>query len=406
MPEPPGRDLHISAFRQPAIARGLLQRLREAAETLERPIRLMEVCGTHTMAIYRSGIRSVLPESVRLISGPGCPVCVSGARYVEQALHLARQPEVIICTFGDMMRVPGASGSLQTARAAGADVRIVYSPLDALQIARDNPERTVIFLAVGFETTAPGIGATVLQAAQHGIHNFLLHGALKTIPEAMLLLVSDPDLGIDGFLCPGHVSVIIGSDAYAEIVRRAGASCVIAGFEPLDILAGLLELTRHCAAGAPALRNLYPRAVRPEGNPRAQAILEQVFEPCTAEWRGIGSIPHSGLKLNSSFARFDATSRFDLDIPAPPEAKGCRCGDVLKGICLPEDCPLMGAHCSPANPIGACMVSSEGSCAAYYRYAYRERTTTRRADRAQDQAPGAQRPAAKTSAQPQPAQGN
>ncbi|MBW2526829.1 MAG: hydrogenase formation protein HypD [Deltaproteobacteria bacterium] len=336
----------------------------------------MEVCGTHTMAAARSGLRTVLPSQLRLISGPGCPVCVTEVGYVDHALALARRNEVIIATFGDLVRVPGsaplerreAPPTLSLARAEGCDVRVVYSPRDALALATAEPRREVVFLGVGFETTAPALAAAVAAAAAARIDNFSMLLAAKTIPEALAQLAAAPDVALDGLLCPGHVSVILGPEAYEPVVSRFGLPCAIAGFEPLEMLRGLKELVEQVVSGQPRVANCYPGAVRPGGNPKARALVDRVFEPCDARWRGLGTIPGSGLEFRPDYRRLDASRRFDVELPEPVEPRGCRCGDVLRGLLDPIDCGLFGTHCTPEAPRGACMVSSEGSCAARYHY--------------------------------------
>jgi hydrogenase expression/formation protein HypD len=336
-----------------------------------RPLTFMEVCGTHTMAAAKCGLRTLLPAGIRLISGPGCPVCVTPVGFVDQALALAGDPAITITTFGDLLRVPGSMHtetprSLMHAKAEGADVRIVYSPLDALELARTHRDRQVVFLGVGFETTAPAIAAAVLSARDEGLANFAVLSAHKTIPEAMTILASAPELGLDGFMCPGHVSLVLGSEVYTPLAAR-GLACAVAGFEPVEMLRALVSLVAQVAAGKPRVDNCYP-AVRAAGNARARAVLEQVFEPCDSAWRGLGVIPHSGLALRQDFAAFDAARRFVIAVREPKEPAGCRCGDVLRGILDPASCPLFGRLCTPESPQGACMVSSEGSCAARYLY--------------------------------------
>ncbi len=357
--------------------RSLASRLAELGQRSDRTLKFMEVCGTHTMAAARSGLRSLLPANVRLISGPGCPVCVTPVGYVDHALALAARPEVIVATFGDLMRVPGSAPagearnppSLARARAAGADVRTVYSPADALRLARDNPERVVVFLGVGFETTTPTIAAALLAAEKQAVTNFTVLSANKTVPIAMEVLAGADDLGLDGFLCPGHVSIIIGPEPYSPLVDRFGVACAIAGFEPAEIVAGVESLVDQVLSGRPAVDNTYASVVRPGGNERARALVEQVFEPCDSVWRGVGLIPGTGLQIVERLAGFDAARRFDVDLPEPVEPPGCRCGEVLRGVIEPSECPLFGRVCTPQNPRGACMVSSEGSCAASYLYA-------------------------------------
>jgi hydrogenase expression/formation protein HypD len=351
----------------------------------ERPdgtVRIMEVCGTHTMSIARFGIRSLLPEWVTLISGPGCPVCVTPASIVDAAVEIAGRPRAAVVTFGDMMRVPGSGRSLEVARAGGADVRVVYSALDAAAMAEREPDTRFVFVSVGFETTTPGIALAVMEAERRAIGNLSFLAANRLVVPAMEALCRSGDVAIDGFLCPGHVSVIIGSDAYRGIVRDFGIPCVVSGFEPVDILVAILALLRQIAKRRRGegieVGNAYGRAVSTRGNPRAMEIMMKVFETVDAEWRGIGVIPRSGLALRGAHAGMDAVSVFEdeMETPAPREQKvgpvgmpaGCRCGEVLRGVLVPPECPLFGKRCVPENPVGPCMVSSEGSCAAWYKY--------------------------------------
>lgn len=359
---------YSSEYRDPLLAKALLAAIRQSASSCQRPITLMEVCGTHTMSIYQHGIRQLLPESVRLISGPGCPVCVTPIRYVDQALAYARRPETIVATFGDMVRVPGSTGNLQREKANGADVRIVYSPLDAVAIAEKNPHKTLVFLGVGFETTAPTVAGSLLTAQQRGLQNFFVLCAHKTMLAPMAALTSDPELQVDGYLCPAHVSAVIGSDAYHPLAEHYAVPCVITGFEPLDMLRGIQMLVQQVLAGEAKVECEYSRIVKPEGNLKAQAMLAQVFEPCDAQWRGLGMIPASGLRLRTAYQMFDAERMLPLEVPPLKEHQGCRCGDILKGKLMPGDCPLFRTLCTPEEPVGACMVSSEGTCAAEYKY--------------------------------------
>jgi len=340
----------------------------EIGRRVERPVRIMEVCGTHTMAIFRHGIRSLLPEGIKLLSGPGCPVCVTPTSHIDAFLAAADLDRVTIATFGDLIRVPGTGRSLAGARAQGARVEIVYSPMDALTLAQREPERTVVFPAIGFETTVPTIAATILQAERLGVANFLIIGANKTMPGALAALMADQELQVDGLLCPGHVSAIIGSGAYRPLAERYRLACAVAGFEPADILAGLLSLIRQINQGRPGVENCYTRAVSEEGNLRAQHLIDQVFEPADSEWRGLGTIPGSGLVLREQYRRFDGMVQLGIAVQPAPEPKGCRCGEILKGRMLPPECPLYGKACTPLQPVGPCMVSNEGTCAAYYRY--------------------------------------
>ncbi|MDD2463541.1 MAG: hydrogenase formation protein HypD [Desulfobulbus sp.] len=359
-------------FRSKAVTSPLVE---EIGRSLEKPLRIMEVCGTHTMSIFRHGIRSLLPAGITLLSGPGCPVCVTPAGHIDAFLAAAERSEVTIATFGDLIRVPGSHGSLAAARAQGARVEIVYSPIDALMMAQKEPERIVLFPAIGFETTAPTIAATILQAERLGIENFVIIAACKTMPHALETLMVDPDLHIDGLLCPGHVSAIIGSDAYLPFAERHHLACAVAGFEPADILAGLLSLMRQINRGEPRVENCYTRAVTSEGNKNAQKLMNQVFQAADSPWRGLGTIPGSGLVLRPQYQRFDAMIRLGLTVQPTLEPKGCRCGEILKGRLLPPDCPLYGTACTPLNPVGPCMVSNEGTCAAYYRYSGQKRRT-------------------------------
>lgn len=345
----------------------IIARIARATEAIGRPVRIMEVCGTHTHAIGRGGLRAVLPKGIALISGPGCPVCVTSQRDVERMLLLADRGDVTVCTFGDMIRVPGVTTSLERRRAMGADVRVVYSPTDALELAASRPEREVVFLGVGFETTAPGIAATVLQAQSRGIANYSVYACHKLIVPAMEAVLSEGSR-IDGFLTPGHVSVIIGPEAYEALSRTHGIPCVATGFEPTDVLEGIAQLAEHVRDGRPGSFVQYRRAVRPGGNRRAWDTLMRVFAIADAEWRGLGNIPESGLAFRPEFAAYDAVTRFDLPEVEPVSLAGCRCGDVLKGAIEPQECPHFGRPCTPRNPLGPCMVSSEGSCAARYKY--------------------------------------
>lgn len=357
--------MDLSGFRDPAIARSLIEALHETATT---PVKLMEVCGTHTVAIARNGLRDVMPETITLLSGPGCPVCVTSNSDIDTSIELARQPGVIAATFGDMMKVPGSYSSLAREKADGRDVRIVYSPLDALELARKNPDKTVAFIGVGFETTVPVIAAAILRAAEEGLENFTVQSAHKTVPVALGALVNDPDVQIGGFILPGHVSVIIGTEPYRFLSEEYHVPSVITGFEPIDVLQGVLMLVKQIAEGRSEVEIGYTRGVQPQGNQTAIEMIDRVFEPCDAEWRGIGVIPGTGLAIRSEFAAHDALVRVPVNPPEPRDHKGCQCGEVLRGVTLPFQCKLFGRACTPEHPIGPCMVSSEGSCAAYYRY--------------------------------------
>ncbi|MBT8342221.1 MAG: hydrogenase formation protein HypD [Desulfatitalea sp.] len=356
---------YACAFQDAGIAGHLVHRIAQAANN---PIRIMEVCGTHTMALFRHGIRSLLPRTITMLSGPGCPVCVTEQTDIDRCIALARQKDVVVATFGDLMRVPGSTASLQMAKAAGADVRVVYSAMDAVNLARRQTGRIVAFLGIGFETTAPTVGGAILAAEQLDLPNFCVLSAHKTVPPALETLMAYPGTTIDGFLLPGHVSIISGVRAYRRWFGRCQIPSVVAGFEPIDLLQGILALVRQIQADAPALENAYGRAVTENGNTAAQEVLARVFEPVDARWRGMGTIANSGLAIRSAYARFDAARRFDLAVTPLPPTKGCICGDILTGVKTPRHCPLFGSTCTPATPVGPCMVSSEGTCAAYYSY--------------------------------------
>ncbi len=331
-------------------------------------IRLMEVCGTHTMAISASGIRRAVDPRLKLLSGPGCPVCVTTDAEIDTACLLAERQELVLVTFGDMMRVPGSNGSLAEAKAWGADIRVVYSPQDGLKMAMAEPGREFVFLGVGFETTAPTVAATVLAAAERRVGNFSVLTMFKLIPPALDFIASAKKMKIDGFILPGHVSTVIGSKPYEFLVRRFGLPCCITGFEPADILEGILLLLEQMERGA-ELAIQYRRSVKPEGNRIAQQLIDDIFEVTDAEWRGIGRIRNSGLRLKPDWQNFDARLRFGLRSARPSRpASGCRCGEVLLGLLTPPECRFFGRVCTPEAPKGPCMVSSEGACAAYYRY--------------------------------------
>lgn len=347
------------------------QYLAEINELSARPFTIMEVCGTHTVAIAKHGIRELLPENIRLISGPGCPVCVTDSSDIDRFLYLASLPNVITTTFGDMIRVPGTEKNLQVLRGDGADIRVVYSTLDALEIARQNPDKEVVFLGVGFETTAPTVALSLEMARREGISNYSVLAIHKLVPPALHLLAEDPDLVVDAFLDPGHACTIIGTAPIEFMASQYGKPGVVTGFEPLDILEGILMLLRQRSEGRSEIEIQYKRVVRKEGNQEAQASIERVFEPIDAMWRGIGVIPNSGLGIRAEYAEWDASRKFNLPIFATAETPGCKCGEVLKGLIYPTQCPLFGKSCTPLKPIGPCMVSAEGSCAAYYRYAQR-----------------------------------
>ena len=361
---------YSAEFRSRPLVQGLAQRIAQLTAGLRQPLVFMEVCGTHTMAIYQYGLRSLLPPQVKLISGPGCPVCVTPVDYVDRAVAYAKRPQTIVASFGDMLRVPGSSSSLMQERAKGADVRIVYSSLDAVALAAKHPERQVVFLGVGFETTAPTVAASILSAAAQGLKNYFVLAANKTIPVPMQVLSADPELAIDGYLCPAHVSTVIGGDAYRFLAEEHGVPCVVTGFEPADILQGLAMLVEQKVEGRSTVEIQYRRFVTPKGNHKALLLLAEVFTPVDSNWRGIGMIPQSGLAIADKYAAFDAEKMLSVEVEESREAEGCLCGEVLKGKVAPCDCPLFGTVCTPEDPVGACMVSSEGSCAAAYKYGH------------------------------------
>lgn len=348
--------------------KNVVERIKDLAGTINRPIKLMEVCGTHTVAIFRFGVRDVLPKEIKMLSGPGCPVCVTPIKDVDAAIAISNLDNCILTTFGDMMRVPGSKHSLYHAQAEGARIRIVYSPMDALKIAVENGDKNVVFFATGFETTSPSIAGTLSEAERNGIKNFTIYSAHKLVPPALRALLSSPDLKIDGFLLPGHVTTIIGTAPYEFIATDYRIPSVVAGFEGEDILQAIMMLLEQMAAGRAEVEIQYTRVVKKEGNRKAMALINEYFEPCDANWRGIGVIPGSGLKLREEMRHRDASRVFSFDIPDAPEPKGCQCGLVLQGVKIPTDCGLFGKACTPEHPVGACMVSTEGSCAAYYKY--------------------------------------
>jgi len=352
----------------------LLAEIQRLAASLGE-VRLMEVCGTHTVALFRTGVKGQLPANVQLLSGPGCPVCVTSQGYLDAACAAASLPGVTVCTYGDMVRVPGRHGSLAEQRARGASVRVVYSARDALAHALAHPETQVVFLGVGFETTAPITALVVREAAARGVANFTVFPCHKLVIPALQTLLADPTSRLDGFLCPGHVSVIIGADPFRPIARDFRKPCVIAGFETSQLLLGVRGLLRQLAEGASEVDNVYGVAVRPQGNPIARECVEEVFEVADSAWRALGTLPASGLALRQKYRAFDAVQRHHLEVGPDYEAPGCRCGDVIQGKLAPAQCPLFGRPCTPAKPIGPCMVSSEGTCAAWYKYGGLKRET-------------------------------
>ena len=348
-----------------------VQKLLAAIEALPLgETRLMEVCGTHTMAIARSGIRSMLPEKVKLLSGPGCPVCVTPPQVIDAVLDLAMGPEITIATYGDMVRVPGSrpGDSLQRRRALGAKLLVVYSPVDAVEYAKENPDREVVFLGVGFETTAPGTAAAVLTAKEEKVKNFSVLSMLKTVEPALRALMKTEDFKVQGFLCPGHVGTIIGEKGFAFLPEEYQMPAVIAGFEPEDILLSVYLLLRQIAEGRPRVENQYKRAVSPKGNVLAQNMIGRCLEPRADLWRGLGRIENSGLGFRAEFSDFDAEKKFSIRYGEETGPSACRCGDVICGRISPSRCPMFGKRCTPEDPVGPCMVSSEGACAAAYKY--------------------------------------
>lgn len=340
-------------------------RAREIVTSYEGPpLRIMEVCGTHTHEIFRHGIRQLLPQTVELISGPGCPVCVTPVSYIDEALLLAEEKGVTLFTFGDLVRVPGTESSLAAARSRGVSVQLAYSPLDALDYAKRHPEEEVVFLSVGFETTMPGSAMAVRNAEAEGVKNFSLLTANKTMDEAYLALRGSAD----AFLYPGHVSTMTGMEVYRRLRDEHGISGVVAGFTASEVITALATILVKAGEGKPFAENAYPGIVREEGNPAARTLVEQLMEPCDAEWRGLGVIPNSGLQLRERFAAYDARRRFDLPAVSGRPNPACRCGDVLLGKCKPYECTIFGKGCTPEHPIGACMVSGEGACSAFYKY--------------------------------------
>jgi len=350
--------MHLNNFRDPELIKKIVTEL----QNWKKSVKFMEVCGSHTMAIGHWGIRKLLPKSISLISGPGCPVCVTPSSVIDSLIDLK---DVTIATFGDLVRVPGNKGTLEQARAKGLDVRMIYSPMEALEMAR---EKETVFVGIGFETTIPGIAYTIMEASRQNLKNFSVLPAFKLVPPALDALLSAKDTNVDGFILPGHVSVIIGSDAYSLLPEKFGIGGVVTGFEPLDILIGIKKLTDQIKIEKPEIENEYSRVVSSSGNIQAQKVIKKVLQGEDALWRGLGWIPKSGLGIREEFSRFDAIKKYGIEITDTEQQTGCRCGDVLKGKIIPSECPLFGKVCKPNNPIGPCMVSSEGSCAAYYKY--------------------------------------
>ncbi len=341
--------------------------VEEINRCLSRPVRIMEVCGSHTMAIFRHGLRALLPEGLTLVSGPGCPVCVTSPGQIDSFIELAKMPGVILATFGDLYRVPGSDGSLTQAAAQGAVIKIVYSPMEALSLARNEADKMVVFAGIGFETTTPVVAATIMTAAREKMNNFTVFSAHKLMPPALKALFQE-DLSVDGLLCPGHVSAIIGTKPYEPLSTEFHLPCVVAGFEAVDILQALLMLVRQSEKSRAVVENAYSRVVKPEGNPQALTIMKQVFSPEDCQWRGLGQIPASGLRIRPQYDKFNAAVRLSVKVRDVAEPPGCLCGEVLKGLTSPTHCPLFAKRCTPMRPVGPCMVSSEGTCAAFYKF--------------------------------------
>ncbi|MEV7773478.1 hydrogenase formation protein HypD [Kitasatospora sp. NPDC086791] len=373
---------YLEEFRNPELAEGLLADIRA---TVTRPWALMEVCGGQTHSIIRHAIDQLLPEQVELIHGPGCPVCVTPLEMIDRALAIAARPGVIFCSFGDMLRVPGTDRDLFRVRGEGGDVRVVYSPLDALRIARENPDREVVFFGIGFETTAPPNAMAVHLAREQGLRNFSMLVSHVRVPPAIDAIMESPDCRVQGFLAAGHVCSVMGTEEYPALADRHRVPIVVTGFEPLDILEGIRRTVRQLERGEHTVDNAYPRAVRPEGNPAARAMLEDVFEVADRAWRGIGVIPRSGWRLSPRYRDHDAEHRFDVAGIATREPAACRSGEVLQGLLKPHQCEAFGTTCTPRTPLGATMVSSEGACAAYY--LYRRLSTPTASVRAQETTP-------------------
>jgi hydrogenase expression/formation protein HypD len=359
----------VKEFRDSQVAKKIIEAINAIST---KNIQLMEVCGTHTVSIFKHGIRDVLPPSIKLLSGPGCPVCVTSNEVLDEAIALVRLPKVILCTFGDMLKVPGSTSSLAKEKAEGQDIRIVYSTIDALKIAKENPDHEVVFFGIGFETTAPTVAASILAADTQGIKNYSVLGAHKLIPEAMRALLTDQEIKVDGFICPGHVTAIIGVKPYEFIAEEFHVPAVITGFEPVDMLQGIYMLVKQIEAGEAKVEIQYSRSVPQEGNPVALELLYKVFEITDATWRGIGSIPGTGIELRKEYQQYDTRRKLEFTVETLKVNPGCICGNILKGINTPLECKLFGKVCHPQNPIGACMVSTEGTCAAYYKYKTQE----------------------------------
>lgn len=354
----------IDEYRDKDLVLKLAEEIRKVST---KPVSLMEVCGGHTMSIHRFGLPALLPGTIRLLSGPGCPVCVSSRKFLDQAIAYSRLPGVIITTYGDLIRVPGSTSTLDREKARGADIRIIYSVMDSLEIARQNPDKKIIFLGIGFETTSPASAAAIIGAYKQNISNFFLFSSHKIMPPAMAALI-DEGVKINGYIAPGHVSTITGTSIYRDISEKYHLGCVIAGFEPVDLMESILMLVRQFENNRPEVEIQYRRAVRPEGNLKARQMLDEVFEMRDDWWRGLGVLPSSGMGIREKYSSFDAEKMLAVEVEPTREDKGCICGEVLKGLKNPRECKLFAKSCTPQNPAGPCMVSNEGACNAYYRY--------------------------------------
>lgn len=354
-------------FKKPQNIERIIKAINEADA---KPIKIMEICGTHTMAISKAGIRSMLPKNIKIISGPGCPVCVTPVERIDEVLKLSENKDIIIATYGDMLRVPGSKTgqSLEKYKALGANVQTVYSAIDAVELAKDNPLKEVVFLGIGFETTAPGTAVSIERAVEEGVNNFYVFSMHKWVEPVLRMIINSQDFDIDGFLCPGHVAVILGEEGFEFLVDEYKIPSVIAGFDPGDLLTAIYELIDQIKTGKPKLVNEYSRIVTSKGNIRAKEMLDKYFDRCDDLWRGIGLIKNSGMQLKQEFEKFDAVKRFNIDLNSKEKITACRCGEVIKGKIEPLQCPLFGKNCTPENPLGPCMVSSEGACSAYFKY--------------------------------------
>jgi len=360
---------YITEYRNKNVSHKIANRTNNLLKGYKGKISLMEVCGTHTHSIFRSGIMSLLSDKIEHLSGPGCPVCVTPNQYIDTAIAYSRLPNMIITTFGDMIKVPGSTSSLEKEKASGGNVKILYSPLESLEIAKNNPDKKIVFLGIGFETTAPLVASTILSAKDENLKNFFVLSGHKLIPPAMEALLESKELKIDGFICPGHVSAIIGEKPYRPIVKKYGIPSVIIGFEPIDLLEGIEMLIKQITLGKkPSVENQYKRVVRKEGNEKALSLIDKVFDVTDSSWRGLGVLPKSGLSIKKTYSKFNAEKNIRCETEKTKEHPECICGKVLMGTKKPYDCKLYSKLCSPEHPIGPCMVSSEGTCAAYYKF--------------------------------------